>query len=103
MRIRYELCVTNRSPTCGEREETYVWLGRTKLELDQCDLGLFHASRATGALGACLGQHKSVNQLGVVDSASDLFHKTNILQVDIVGNGGVDDANDGVNSDGGQK
>ena len=63
------------------------------------DLGLFDSCRSTRLGNDVLVEEDTVDELGVVDSSSDLFDESNIAQVD-VGGGVGDESENRVDGDG---
>lgn len=80
---------------------THVGLGRAQLELDQSDLGLLHPRRSARTGDDTLVECQTLDELGVVDGASDLLHDPDVSQVD-VGRGGCDETGDRGDGNGGE-
>mmetsp|Transcript_6304 Transcript_6304/g.20160 ORF Transcript_6304/g.20160 Transcript_6304/m.20160 type:complete len:221 (-) Transcript_6304:262-924(-) len=75
-----------------------ICLWRRKLELKHCDLGVGHSRGATSGLRSLLGEHKSLHQFSVVDSASQLPDNPDVIQVRVGVDRGIGDVKNSVNS-----
>ena len=62
---------------------TYIRLGAAQLELADGNLCLFHTSRASRSTNDILLQHQSLNELSIVNCASDLLDQANVAQVHV--------------------
>lgn len=75
---------------------TYIGLGGRELELDQTNLGLLDSGGATSRLDDVLGEDKTVDQLGIIDGASDLLHNADILQINVDSSSGLNNSQDSI-------
>mgnify|MGYP006876479403 CR=1 FL=1 len=83
---------------------THVGLGRRQLELDETYSGLLNSSRSSCVRHDGLVQRQSLDELGVLDGASDFLDNPDISQIN-VGRGRVDksgDSGDGDRSESGR-
>mmetsp|Transcript_2046 Transcript_2046/g.5159 ORF Transcript_2046/g.5159 Transcript_2046/m.5159 type:complete len:399 (+) Transcript_2046:254-1450(+) len=78
----------------------HVRLRRGEAELDQADLGVLHAARASRGLRDPLREHKAVHELAVVRGATDLLHDLDIIEVDVGRRQRIDDLEHCIHSNG---
>lgn len=76
---------------------TYVWLGRAKLELDECNSSLLHPNRTTSRLDDGLVKNQSINHLTLIYRAAQFLHNADISEVDVFGGLGINDFENGIN------
>ena len=85
----------------GSKGRTHIRFRWAQLELDQCNLGLFHSCRSVLTRDKVLFEHHAGDQLRVLDRAPDLLHNPNVAQVDVRGTCSGN-ARDGFDGDGGE-
>ena len=67
----------------GRTKITHIRFRRTELELDNCNLGFFHAGWTPSRYDDILVEYDTFDQLCVFDCPTDLFDYANITEIDI--------------------
>jgi hypothetical protein len=96
--VRIVLSILSRK---DNDQTAYIWFRRAQLELNETDLGFLDPSRASGARNDVLVENETVHKLSVVDGPADLFHNSDVAQVD-VGRSRSDQAFDSIDCNGSQ-
>mmetsp|Transcript_644 Transcript_644/g.1633 ORF Transcript_644/g.1633 Transcript_644/m.1633 type:complete len:457 (+) Transcript_644:97-1467(+) len=74
----------------------HITLGRRQTKLDETNLGVLDVGRAARRLLRPLIEHETVDELCVIDGATDLFDNLNVVQVHVSGGVSIDHTEHGV-------
>jgi len=80
----------------------HVRLGGGEAELDEADLGADDAAGRRGDVGGALGEDEALDDLRVLHGAAERLDDLDVVEVDVVGHGGVEHAHHGLDGEGGE-